>query len=76
MHLANASGPGVRESVPVCKCQLAGYHSNPSRVLHWAAVHRGAENPLLTSGLLLCTLDPGRHIMALGLGFGILQKGK
>lgn len=28
----------------------------------------------LTSGLLLCTLDPSRHIMALGLGFGILQK--
>lgn len=48
MHLANASGSKVREreSVPVYKCQVAGgYHSNSSRVLQWAALHRGAGNP-------------------------------
>lgn len=46
MHLVSASGSKERAPVPVYKCQVArGYHSNSSRVLQWAALHRGAGNP-------------------------------
>jgi hypothetical protein len=42
------SGPEVKVPVPLCKClSAAGYHSNPNRVLQWAALYKGTENQLL-----------------------------
>lgn len=76
MHLANASGSKVRESLFLCinaKLQEVTI-ATPAGCCSGQLCTEVQETHSVTSGLLLCTLDPNRPIMVLGLSFGILQK--
>lgn len=76
MHLGNASGPEVR----VCLFLYVNAKLQEVTIATPAGCCSGqlcteVQKPhSLTSGLLLCTLDPSRHITALGPGFGSLKK--